>query len=74
MDYDSGPYIVTFPVGVTSAQFNIPITDDNIFEENETFEVSIDSFSLPSGVTIGDNGQFTMTIMDNDGKQNKNIS
>ena len=68
MDYGSGPYTVTFPAGVTRAQFNIPIKDDNIFEESETFEISFDFSALPSGVTIGDNGQFTMTIMDDDGK------
>ena len=71
MDYDSGPYIVTFPAGVTSAQFKVPINNDDIFEEEERFELNIDSSSLPSGVTVGDNNQFTMTIMDNDGNQIK---
>ena len=67
MDYTSGPYSVTFPAGVTSVPFNISINDDNISEENENFTLTIDS-SLPTGVMVGNPGQATVTIMDNDCK------
>ena len=67
MDYTSGPYSVTFPAGVMSVSFNIPINDDNIFEENENFTLTINS-SLPTGVMVGNPGQATMTIVDNDCK------
>ena len=67
MDYSSGPYYVTFPTKVTSVPFNISINDDNIFEENENFTLTINS-SLPTGVMVGNPGQATLTIMDNDCK------
>ena len=73
MDYTSGPYSVTFPAGVMSVPFNISINDDNIFEENENFTLTINS-SLPTGVMVGNPGQATMTIVDNDCKLEYNIS
>ena len=67
MDYGSGPYEVTFTAGTTQASFNVSLTDDNIFESNENFMVTIDSSSLPSDVTVGDPRRATVIIMDNDG-------
>ena len=67
MDYTSGPYSVTFPAGVMSVPFIIPINIDNIFEKNENFTLTINS-SLPTGVMIGNPGQATVTIVDNDCK------
>ena len=57
-----------FPAGVTNAPLNILINDDNILEDDENFTVTINSSSLPSGVTVGDPGEATVTIKDNDGK------
>jgi len=68
VDYNSGPYPVTFPVGVTSVTFGIPITDDNILEGNENFTLTIDQSSLPTNVNRGDPGEATVTIVDNDCK------
>ena len=69
MDYDSGPYTITFPAGQTTATFDVPINDDNIFEINENFILTINP-SLLSTLTIavGNFGQTTVTIMDNDRK------
>ena len=67
MDYPSGPYSVIFPAGAMSAPFNIPINDDNIFEENENFILTINS-SLPTGVMVSNPGQARVTIVDNDRK------
>ena len=67
MDYTSRSYSVTFPAGVMSVPFNITINDDNIFEENENFTLTINS-SLPTGVMVGNPGQATVTIVDNDCK------
>ena len=67
MDYISGPYTVTFPAGVMSVPFNIPINDDNILEDNENFTLTINS-SLPIGVMVGNLSQATVTIVDNDCK------
>ena len=69
MDYTSGPYTVTFPAGQTTATFDVPINDDNILEGNEDFMLTIDETSLPTGVTRGNPGEVTVTIVDNDRKQ-----
>ena len=68
MDFIPGPYIVQFDVGVTTARFNVSINDDNILESNETFNLGINMSSLPSGIVVGNPGQSTVTILDNDGK------
>ena len=34
MDYDSGPYAITFPAMQASASFNVPLANDNTFEGN----------------------------------------
>ena len=41
MDYTSTPITATFPAGVNSTTINVPVTKDNIVEENETFELEI---------------------------------
>ena len=51
---------------------NVSLTDDNIFERNERFMITIDPSSLPNNVTVGDPSEATVTIVDNDGK-NYNI-
>ena len=67
MDYTSGPYSVTFSAGMTSVTFSISITNDSIFEENENFTLTINS-SLSTGVMVGNAGQATVIIVDNDCK------
>ena len=68
MDYSSGPYTVIFAAGVTMVAFDVPVNDDNILEGNENFMLTINSSSLPSNVTVGDPGEATVTIVDNDRK------
>ena len=68
MDYTSGPYTVTIPAGEESVSLGISINDDNIFEHNENFVLTINVSSLPSGVTIGNHIETMVTIVDNDGK------
>ena len=53
---------------MTIASFNIAITDNNILEINETFELVINVSSLPSAVTVGIPAEVTVTIVDDDGK------
>ena len=62
------PYIVTFAAGETSVVFDIAISDDSIFEDNENFILVINSSSLPSGVNVGNPGQAIVTIVDDDCK------
>ena len=67
-DYTSGPYNVTFTAGMTTALLSVPINDDDIFEDSETFRLRIDSTSLPNDVTLGNIRAVVMTILDDDGK------
>jgi len=73
VDYNSGPYTVTFPAGMTSVTFDVPITDDNIFEGNENFMLTINQSSLPTGINCGDPGEATVTIVEDEGKEFINI-
>jgi len=66
VDYDSGPYIVTFLAGMTSVPFDVPIIDDNFLELNEKFDLTIVSSSLPNGFTVDGPSQATVTIVDDD--------
>ena len=68
VDYDSGPYTVTFTAGQTSASFDIQINNDNIFEANETFSLTIEPSSLPSTITLSSSATLTATILDDDCK------
>ena len=68
MDYGSGPYTVTFPAGMTSVPFNVSINNDDIFEGNEDFTLTIDPSSLPGDVNVGNPSQATVTIVDDDRK------
>ena len=68
MEYSSGPYTVTIPAGQTTATFNVPITDDNILEGSENFMLTINPSSLPTGFTVGDSGQATVAIVNDDCK------
>ena len=65
VDYNSGPYIVAFPAGVTTKIFEVLINDDDIIEGNEDFMLTINSSSLPRNVTVGNPGEATVTIRDN---------
>ena len=67
VDYSSGPYLVIIPAGQTAAFLYVTINDDNILEEDEKFNLTINSSSLPNNVVVGDRGQTTVTILDNDG-------
>ena len=67
-DYISGSYSVTFTAGMTTASLSIPIKDDNVFEDTESFRLLIDSTSLPNDVTLGNPRSAAMTIVDDDGK------
>ena len=69
MDYTSGPYTATFPAGTTSVTFDIPVNNDNILENSENVMLTINSSSLPDGVSRGNTDDTTVTILDYDCKQ-----
>ena len=68
MDYESGPYSVMFPAGVTRVPFNVTINNDMISEANENFMLTIDPDSLPTGGSVGIPGSAVVTIIDDDRK------
>ena len=67
VDYFSGPYSVIFPIEVTVASFNITIKDDNLLENDETFNVSITSIS--NGHMVGTPAVATVIIIDTTSKR-----
>ena len=67
-DYIPGPYNVTIPAGKISVSFEIPITDDDILEADESFSLVIIPESLPNLFSRGNPGVVMVTIMNNDGK------
>lgn len=67
-DFDSGPYDVTFMAQDTRVSFTVPISNDDMFEGNEDFTLTIDPSSLTSHVTTSDPDQATVTIIDDDCK------
>ena len=65
-DYMYGPYAVAFPAGVTRTLFNVSIIDDDVYEVNETFELTVDSLFLPHNVSTVDPNQTRVTIRNDD--------
>ena len=67
-DYNSGPYYVTLPAGITHLSFNISILDDKMLEEDENFILTIDPSSLPCSVSVGNHNPATVTILEDECK------
>ena len=68
VDYASALYNVTIPAEDTNLYFTVVIHDDSILEQNESFNFTINAFSLPHYITVTDPVQATVTIVDDDGK------
>ena len=67
-DYTKGSYNVTFSANVTVGVIDIPVCDDIVLEEDESFNISIIAQSLVDNVTIGSVDQATVIIVDDDRK------
>ena len=69
-DYTGGDYPVIFPAGSTKESFSIPITDDDIFETDETFFLTlvIPPPAQVIGVMRGDPFMATVTIINDEGE------
>ena len=63
-DYVSGPYFVKLTAGLTYFPFEVSIVDDDKWEENENFFLTIDESSLPCNVTVGNQHKSTINILD----------
>ena len=67
-DYNSEPIVVQFDAGKTDVSFSVSINEDDVPEGNEMFDLTIEPSSLTNNkITVGDPGQVTVTIVDNDG-------
>jgi len=70
IDYDSGPYTVTFPAGQISVPFDVPINDDATCEDEEDFTLTIIRRTLPDGVTCDGAGRAEVILVDDDCSNN----
>ena len=68
-------YNFTFPTGATCASpdASIPIIDDTISENDETFSITIMEVYLPYGIKLGSTKRATVFIEDNDSKYTAKI-
>jgi hypothetical protein len=62
-DFATSLDTLTFAAGETSKTFQVPIIDDALDENNETFTMTLSS---ASGATLGASSGATVTIVDND--------
>ena len=69
VDYNSVLYNITFPAGVINVSLNVAVINDTVLETNETFNLTIVGDSLPPNVTLGENDQTTVTIVNDDGSR-----
>ena len=66
VDYDDAVGSITFNATDTSKDITIPLTNDNLDEDNETLAVTITpAATLPSGFELG-NARTSVTITDDD--------
>ena len=69
VDYDSNPIIALFNAGVNTTTIIIPVINDNITEETETFNLSLTNLSSPTGqVVLGSISKATGSIVDDTSK------
>ena len=64
----SRKYNVSLSAGTNRISFSVPITNDNLLEYNEEFDLIINQSSLPFNVNFGNVYQTTVTIVDDDGE------
>jgi len=68
-DYQAGPYTVTLTAGMTSVSGQVTtLSNDNIFEGNETFTLIINETLLPNRVETRNDCVLDITIVDIDSK------
>jgi len=67
-DYDSGLYTVTFPAGVTSVSFNVPIIDDEELEKREMCRIINVHLSFSKGSRCGITCKSRVIIINDDCK------
>ena len=66
-DYTFGQYNVTILAGDTVGLLDITIINDNVVEETESFNLTINAISLPEGIYTGDPNTTIINIINSDG-------
>ena len=68
-DYDRRPFSLTFSASVNSIPVVVGLINDNMFEGNENFTLTIDSSKLPNFVMVDQPSEVVVVISDdNDGR------
>ena len=67
VDYQRGPFSLMFRASVNSIPVIVGLIDDNIFEGNENFTLTIndDPLSLPNNVMVTQPSKVVVVISDN---------
>ena len=65
-DYDATPFYIRILPNKTLIPFTVSIYDDDVYEGNETFTLTIQESFLPPNVIVGEHGHATVTIVDNE--------
>ena len=60
------PGEITIPAGATSAVYIYPSDDDNICEDDEIINLTIDASSLPEDCVVGNPASTMVTVVDDD--------
>ena len=69
MDYELRPFSLPFTASVASIPLKIQINDDDTFEGDERFTLTIDSTSLPENFVVNEPSTVVIVISDDkDGK------
>ena len=67
-DYTIEPSLVMIPAGERNGSFEISIIDDKILENDESFDLNINTNTLPGGITVGSPDTATVIITNDDSK------
>ena len=65
MDYQLRPFSLTFTASVNAIPVIVVFIDDNVFEGNENFTLTIDPSSLPNNVMVTQPSEVVVVISDN---------
>ena len=67
-DYTIEASLVMIPAGETNGSFEISIIDDKMVESDESFDLNINTNTLPDGITLGSPDTTTVIITNDDSK------
>ena len=68
VDYEAGPFNFIINAGETFVPFNISIYNNDVFQGNKSFNLSIHSPSLSHKFSVQSDCMLTVVIMDDDSK------